>query len=42
MAIPTVGSIYIPSPAKIAKVEQLTALEKLFTVELPAGTIARP
>lgn len=37
MAIPTAGSIYIPSPAKIAKVEQLTALEKLFTVELPAG-----
>jgi len=37
MAIPTVGSIYIPSPAKIAKIEQLTALEKLFTVELPAG-----
>ena len=37
MAIPTVGSMYIPSPAKIAKVEQLTALEKLFQVELPAG-----
>lgn len=37
MAIPTEGSIYIPSPAKIAKVEQLTALEKLLTVELPAG-----
>jgi sulfite reductase subunit B len=29
--------MYIPSPAKIAKVEQLTALEKLFQVELPAG-----
>jgi sulfite reductase subunit B len=37
MAIPTVGSMYIPSPAKIAKVEQLTALEKLFQVELPVG-----
>jgi NAD(P)H-flavin reductase len=37
MAIPTEGSIYIPSPAKVAKVEQLTALEKLFQVELPAG-----
>jgi sulfhydrogenase subunit gamma (sulfur reductase) len=37
MAIPTVGSMYIPSPAKIAKVEQLTALEKLLQVELPAG-----
>jgi len=37
MAIPTVGSMYIPSPARIAKVEQLTALEKLFQVELPAG-----
>ncbi len=37
MAIPTVGSIYIPSPAHIAKVEQLTALEKLFTIELPWG-----
>jgi NAD(P)H-flavin reductase len=37
MSIPTIGSIYIPSPAKIAKVEQMTALEKLFTVELPWG-----
>jgi sulfhydrogenase subunit gamma (sulfur reductase) len=37
MAIPTVGSMYIPSPAKIVKVEQLTALEKLFQVELPVG-----
>ena len=37
MAIPTIGSIYIPSPAKIARVESLTALEKLFTVELPWG-----
>lgn len=37
MAIPTVGSIYTPSPARIAKVEQMTALEKLFTIELPWG-----
>ncbi len=37
MAIPTVGSIYIPSPARVAKVEPLTALEKLFTIELPWG-----
>jgi len=37
MAIPTVESIYVPSPAKIAKVQPLTAMEKLFTVELPHG-----
>jgi sulfhydrogenase subunit gamma (sulfur reductase) len=37
MAIPTVDSIYVPSPAKIAKVQPLTAMEKLFTVELPKG-----
>ncbi|MEJ5197708.1 MAG: FAD-binding oxidoreductase, partial [Anaerolineae bacterium] len=37
MAIPTVGSIYVPSPAKIVKIEQMTALEKLFTIELPEG-----
>lgn len=37
MAILTVGSIYVPSPAKIVKIEQMTALEKLFTVELPTG-----
>lgn len=37
MAIATVGSIYIPNPARIAKVEQMTALEKLFTIELPWG-----
>lgn len=36
MAIPTSGSIYVPSVAKIVKVEQLTALEKLFKIELPA------
>jgi len=37
MAFPTMDSIYIPSPAKITKVRQLTALEKVFTVELPQG-----
>ena len=37
MAIPTLDSIYVPSPAKIVKVETLTALEKLYTVELPHG-----
>ena len=37
MAIPTVDSIYVPSPAKIVKVETMTALEKLYTVELPHG-----
>src|SRR5512136_760090 len=37
MAIPTIGSLYIPSPATITGVAQMTALEKLFTVELPAG-----
>ena len=37
MAIPTIDSIYVPSPAKVVKVKQITALEKLFTVELPPG-----
>jgi len=37
MAIPTLDSIYVPSPAKIVKVETMTALEKLYTVELPHG-----
>ena len=37
MAIPTIDSIYVPSPAKIVKVETMTALEKLYTVELPQG-----
>ena len=34
---PPFGSIYIPSPARIAKIETLTTLEKLFTLELPEG-----
>jgi NAD(P)H-flavin reductase len=37
MAIPTIDSIYVPSPAKIAKVAPMTAMEKLFTIELPQG-----
>jgi len=37
MAIPTIDSIYVPSPAKVVKVKQITALEKLFTVELLQG-----
>lgn len=37
MAIPTVGSLYVPSPARIVKVQPMTALEKLFTIELPWG-----
>ncbi len=37
MAIPSTDSIYVPSPAKIVKVRPLTALEKVFTVELPHG-----
>ncbi len=37
MAIPTLDSIYVPSPAKIVKVQPMTALEKLFTIELPHG-----
>ena len=35
MAIPTIDSIYVPSPAKVVKVKQITALEKLYTIELP-------
>lgn len=31
-------SIYLPQTARIVGVQALTALEKLFTVELPAGT----
>ncbi|PKO21873.1 MAG: oxidoreductase [Chloroflexi bacterium HGW-Chloroflexi-1] len=35
--IPTVGSVYVPSPARVAKVKALTVMEKLFTIELPWG-----
>jgi sulfite reductase subunit B len=37
MAIPTIDSIYVPSPAQVVKVQTMTATEKLFTVELPHG-----
>ncbi|MER3514012.1 MAG: oxidoreductase, partial [Chloroflexota bacterium] len=30
-------SIYLPQPARIVDVRQMTALEKLFTLELPNG-----
>ena len=30
-------SIYVPEMAQVAKVEQVTAAEKLFTIEMPAG-----
>ncbi len=31
------SSIYLPTPARITAVKDLTALEKLFTIELPSG-----
>ncbi len=31
------SSIYMPTPARITAVKDLTALEKLFTIELPSG-----
>jgi sulfite reductase subunit B len=37
MAIPTTDSLYTPAPARIAKIQALTAMEKLFTLELPRG-----
>lgn len=37
MAIPTTDSLYTPAPARIAKIQALTAMEKLFTIELPRG-----
>ncbi|MBI5652836.1 MAG: FAD/NAD(P)-binding protein [Chloroflexi bacterium] len=37
MAIPTTDSLYTPAPARIAKIQTLTAMEKLFTIELPRG-----
>ncbi len=33
----TAPSIYLPEMARLAQVEQVTALEKLFTIELPDG-----
>ncbi len=35
--IPTIESIYVPSGAWIAKIEDVTHREKLFTIELPRG-----
>jgi sulfhydrogenase subunit gamma (sulfur reductase) len=35
--IPVIGSVYMPSPAKIAAVRKLSAADKLFTIELPWG-----
>jgi sulfhydrogenase subunit gamma (sulfur reductase) len=35
--IPVIGSIYVPSPAKIVAVRELSAADKLFTIELPWG-----
>jgi NAD(P)H-flavin reductase len=35
--IPVIGSVYVPTPAKIAAVRELSATDKLFTVELPWG-----
>ncbi len=37
MAIPVNDSIYVPTPARIAKAEPLTAMEKVLTIELPHG-----
>ena len=35
--LPIIGSIYVPSPARIARIEPLTSQEQLFTIELPWG-----
>ncbi|MBN2547722.1 MAG: FAD/NAD(P)-binding protein [Anaerolineales bacterium] len=35
--LPVEDTLYMPVMARIQRVEQLTALEKLFTLELPAG-----
>jgi sulfite reductase subunit B len=37
MTIPVNESIYIPTPARVAHVKPLTAMEKVFTIELPHG-----
>lgn len=37
MAIPAIESIYVPTLAWISKIQPLTPLEKLFTIELPRG-----
>jgi sulfhydrogenase subunit gamma (sulfur reductase) len=35
--IPIIGSVYVPGPARIAAVRQVSAADKLFTIELPWG-----
>jgi sulfhydrogenase subunit gamma (sulfur reductase) len=35
--IPVIGSIYVPSPARIVAVRELSATDRLFTIELPWG-----
>jgi sulfhydrogenase subunit gamma (sulfur reductase) len=35
--IPVIGSVYVPSPARIVEIRELTPLDRLFTVELPWG-----
>ncbi len=35
--IPTMESIYVPTQAWIAKIQTLSAMEKVFTIELPRG-----
>jgi len=35
--IPAIESIYIPTLAWISKIQSITAMEKLFTIELPRG-----
>jgi sulfhydrogenase subunit gamma (sulfur reductase) len=37
MSTPVTESIYVPRPARVVKVTPLTALEKLFSLELPRG-----
>ncbi|MGE5265190.1 MAG: FAD/NAD(P)-binding protein [Acidobacteriota bacterium] len=38
MPIPVSESVYVPTPAKIVKITPMTPLEKLLTIQLPAGT----
>ena len=38
MPIPITESVYVPTPAKIVKITPMTPLEKLLTIQLPAGT----
>jgi sulfite reductase subunit B len=38
MPIPVSESVYLPTPAQIVKITPMTPLEKLLTIQLPAGT----